>query len=419
MKIGAQITLAKNAFWTLLSHIMARGALMLSSIILARSFSPTDFSAYSYFLITMVVLGAYAALGLGTTASRYFAEVGYEPLGGQNKPLGSLLSISVVMSVIAGFLVLAVPESWLNADLAVPSWLLAVGVVATVLGVVPGGAILGLEQYRAATVISFFHGLLLVISALMAAALKMPILAMVAVVLGMVLQSVGQFVIIVKIVGWDRVTKGFIFGMDDLKRILSFAGPMFVVTLISGSGLWVVGRIIIEGDGGVESFSLYAIGMQWYSLALLLPGIVSRVVLPRLVRESENSVDESKLIVRSGVLLAIISGVGFLLLVVVFGSWIGEVYGDQYDIDRFFIAAYMGAALLSAPTNTFGNAIVARDGQVAWMINTTIWFAAILLTAFVANYFSLNEWVGSVAFGVSGGVLLFISYVSCRSRGLV
>jgi hypothetical protein len=75
---GFGIILATNAVWSLLSHLLSRGSLMVAAIILARALPTPAFAAYSYFQMTVSMLAAYAALGLGVTASRYFAEVGHE-----------------------------------------------------------------------------------------------------------------------------------------------------------------------------------------------------------------------------------------------------------------------------------------------------------------------------------------------------
>lgn len=384
---------------------------MLVAIILARALPTADFAAYSYFQMTVAMIGAYAALGLGTTASRFFAEVGHEEKKDSTKPLGALWSISAIVSLVAGLMVLAVPASWLNANLAVPQWLMAAGVAVTALGVVPGGAILGLEQYRAATVISFLYGAVLIIAALMVARQQAPVLAMVAFVLGAFVQAAGQFAIVLRCVGWKRISERFFFNKRDIVDILHFAGPMFLVTLMCASGSWLVGRIILHGINGTHNFALYSIGLQWYSLALLLPGMVSRVVLPRIIRISkEEDCEEPAKIVRFGIFSSSLAGSIVTMVAVSVGPFIGSMYGILYEVDRLFIAAYMGAALFSAPTNTIGNAILAYDKQLFWLKNTTLWFIFLLFTAFFLGKFDTGHWLGCISHAVSGATLLTVAY---------
>lgn len=408
--MSTQKTLIANAFWSLASHLFSRGTLMLVAIILARALPTPDFAAYSYFQLTVSMIGAYAALGLGATASRFFAAVGNETMEAPPKPLGALCSISVLVSLVVGLAVFAIPTSWLSANLDVPQWLMAAGVLVTALGVVPGGAILGLEQYRAATVISFIHGAVLITATVIAAMQQAPIVAMAAFVLGAFVQAAGQFAVVLRCVGWHRVSERFFCTRKDAEQIMSFAGPMFLVTLMAASGSWLVGRIILRGVEGTYNFALYSIGLHWYSLALLLPGMVSRVILPRIVRTSVGLTPESPFeIVSSGVFFAVIAGGVVCLTAILFWPLFGSMYGENYVIDRLFIAAYMGAALVSAPTNTIGNAIIARDGQMDWLKNTAVWFLTILIAAFILSAQGFGHWAGPIGHFIAGLTLLIIS----------
>ena len=391
---------------------------MLAAIILARALPPPDFAAYSYFQLTVSMLGAYAALGLGTTASRYFAEVGNEATEASPKPLGALCSISVLVSLAVGLAVFVVPASWLNANLAVPQWLMAAGVTVTALGVVPGGAILGLEQYRAATVISLLHGAVLVIATVIAARNQAPVVAMTAFVLGAFVQATGQFAVVLRTVGWQRISEQLFFTRKDAKQIIGFAGPMFLATLMAASGSWLVGRIILHGVDGTYKFATYSIGLQWYSLALLLPGMVSRVVLPRLVRSHDKSTDKSKEIVRYGILLALSAAVLVSGVAVLLGPYICSIYGENYDdLGRLFIAAFMFAALPAAPANTLGNALVADNGQYVWLCLTLLWFFCIVIVA--KSALALGALGGAVAHSSAALLLSVLAFWFVRKRGLI
>ena len=416
--MNTQKTLITNAFWSLVSHLLSRGTLMLAAIILARALPTPDFAAYSYFQLTVSMLGAYAALGLGTTASRYFAEVGNEATEASPKPLGALCSISVLVSLAVGLAVFVVPVSWVNANLAVPQWLMAAGVTFTALGVVPGGAILGLEQYRAATLISLVHGAVLVTATVIAARNQAPVVAMTAFVVGAFVQAAGQTAVVLRAVGWQRISERLFFTRKDAIQIMGFAGPMFLVTLMAASGSWLVGRIILHGVEGTHNFATYSIGLHWYSLALLLPGMVSRVVLPRIVRSHDKSTEKSKEIVRYGILLALSAAVLVSGVALLFGPYICSIYGKNYDdIGQFFIAVFMFAALPAAPANTLGNAIVANNGQNVWLSLTVLWFFCIVIVAKAA--LALGALSGAVAHSSAALLLSVLAFWFVRKRGLI
>jgi hypothetical protein len=246
-----------------------------------------------------------------------------------------------------------------------------------------------------------------------------PRLAMIAIVVSALLQAIGQYVIAGRVVGWRRMFAGFGLRRADLLRVYGFAGPMMLVTLMAASGSWLVGRIILHGKGAEHAFALYSIGLQWFSLALLLPGMISRVVLPRLVRTIGGAQAYSQQLVRQGALLATGAALGMTVLVVVFGPWLMSIYGTNYDAGRWFIAAYMGAAIFSAPANTLGNSIVARDGQWIWMGTTFVWLLVMLLTATTSVNAGLDSWTGALAQAVGALVLGALSFAICRHKRLI
>jgi O-antigen/teichoic acid export membrane protein len=410
--------LAVSAFWSLLSHIFSRGSLMLSAIILARSLDTAAFAAYSYFQLTVSMLAAYAAMGFGVSASRFFSEVGHEKSDADPPPIGTLWMLSVILAVLAFLLIMLIPDSWITAGLLVPKWMLAVGVLALGLTVVPDGAIIGLERYKQATLISGFSGGVMLLVVWWASQRGLPIIAMGGIALAALLQAAGESVIIVRAVGWRKISAGFRLRQHDVRRVFSLAGPMFFVTLVSASGSWLLGRMILR-SGGEHVFALYVIGLQWFSLGLLLPGMLSRVILPRLVRSKSSALAEAsaKKIVMQGSLMATAAALAMTFFGLLFGPWLILIYGTSYQVDRWFIATFLGAAIFSAPANTLGNAIVANDGQKTWLIMTVIWLLALLAGGAIAA--PLGALSGAIAQAIAAVVLIIMAIKVARVRNLI
>jgi O-antigen/teichoic acid export membrane protein len=411
--------LATNAFWSLLSHLFSRGSLMLSAVILARNLDTESFAAYSYFQLTVSMLAAYAAMGLGVSASRFFAEIGYEKSDTDPPPVGTLWTLSVLLAGGAFVLIMLIPSAWINAGLVVPKWLLAIGVLALGMTVVPGGAILGLERYKQATLISAVSGATMLLLVWWASARGSPTLAMGAIALSAFLQAAGESVIVIRAIGWKTIALGFRLRPQDVRRVLSLAGPMFFVTLVAASGSWLLGRMILHGAGGKPAFALYVIGLQWFSLGLLLPGMFSRVILPRLVRNASADVPaiSGKQVVIQGSMMATATAAMMALLGALFGPWLLLIYGANYQADRWFVAAFLGAAVLSAPANTVGNAIVANEGQKTWLLLTVLWFLVLLVSGAVAA--PLGALSGAVAQATAAAALTLTAVMAARAKRLI
>lgn len=417
--MGIKKKLTNNAAWSLASHLSSRGALILAAIILARELPTTEFAIYSYFQLTVSMLSAYAALGLGSTASRFFAEIGHEDNSESKKPLGSLFLASIFVSLAAAIIIFAIPVQWLNSDLALPKWLMAIGVAATAIGVVPAGAVVGLERYRTIMVTSCVYGIIILIASVIAAYYQATLVAMGGLVIAALLKAIWHSFIVIKIVGWKRLVENSNLSIYSFSYIMQFAGPMFLVSLFSASGSWVVGRIILDGNNGHYSFALYSIGLQWYSLGLLLPAMVSRVILPTLVRVPDNEHKQIKDIMRYGVFITLTASCVISLGAVGMGPVFGLMYGSQYEIGSLFIAAYMAAAIFNAPANTFGNALIARNRQWLWFFLILLWFITIIVLSMIVVSQGFGGWTGSITHGISGFVLCSFAYLTCRKWGWI
>lgn len=404
--------LAGNALWSLASHALHRGSLMIAAIILARTLPPDDFAAYGYFQITVAMLATYAALGLGVTASRYFSEIG-TGLVDEIPPVGALLALSLLLSGVAFLVILSLPSGILEAGAEVNKWMVALGVAVTVAGIVPGGGIVGLEKYRHACIVSCCSALVTLLLAVVAARSRSPELAMWGLVLGLSVQAIGQMVVIASSLGLPTIARSFRWSGDVVKKIAGFAGPMFLVSVLAGSGTWVVGRLILAG-GGAREFAAYSIGLQWLALGLLLPGMVSRVLMPRVVRSEKSELSQ---VVRTGLVMALASAMLIAVTGLVFSRHIARLYGPEYFDYWFVVPAFLFVAVLSSPVNTLGNAIVAKDGQGYWLLTTVI-ATAVLIAVLVLAPTSSSAWA-CCAHGASAATMLLMGALRARRDGLV
>lgn len=84
------------------------------------------------------MLAAYAAMGMGVTASRFFAEIGHERDGRDPAAVGyAVVPVAIACGGLHLLPCLLLPAEWLSAGLAVPRWMLALGVFVLAAGVVP------------------------------------------------------------------------------------------------------------------------------------------------------------------------------------------------------------------------------------------------------------------------------------------
>jgi O-antigen/teichoic acid export membrane protein len=412
--------IASNAAWALLAHALGRGSLVLASIILARHLTTADFAAYSYFQITVSMLAAYCELGLGVAASRFFAEIGSVNVS-RYPPVGGLWILSIFVGVCCALTVIILPASWIDGGLEIPHSLLSFGVLVMVLGIVPSGGILGLERYREATLAAAAAALIVIVGGVIAGVAGSAILAMWAFLFAALAQAMGNALVLVRGVGARQLVVSVRLGKAELTRIVGFAGPMTVVSLLAASGSWIVGRMLLGGSSGEHEFRRFAIGLQWYALALMLPAMVSRVTLPRVVRARLESGAENglsvKTVTRNGVSASVVAALVVCLAATLLSPWLWSLYGIHDDRGAWLIVVFLCAAIPAAPTTTIGHAIVVNDGQWSWLGISGAWFVCLIFAS--KELSPLGAFGGAAALAVASLLMSLLTVWLAHRRGLI
>ncbi|MFV0277087.1 MAG: oligosaccharide flippase family protein [Parahaliea sp.] len=412
--------LATNAVWSGLARLLGRGGFVVASMIFARNLSTRDFAAYSYFQLTVTLLATYSAMGLGMTASRLFAQVNYvddEKL----PPIATLWFLSLGLGLLVAVAIALLPPGWLDKSLGLEGWMMGLGTFVLVAGVIPGGGVLGMEQYRVVAIFSALSAAFLIVGALVLGSSATVFSATLVFVLSALIQTLGSSLVVFRKMSWKRFLATASFGRDTFESLYGLVGPMVVVSLLAASGSWLVGRIILSGEFGEYQFALYAIGLQWYSLVLFIPGMISRVLLPRFVRgrlsPDSSANEEMARMIRWGVALASVAALAVSATGLVLSPWLLSFYGEEYMVNAWLLFAFMLAAMPTAPANTFGNAIIADNGQWSWMVVTMLCLACMVVVAVV--FLDEGAMGGALAHGLAALLMTALAYYVARKRQLV
>jgi O-antigen/teichoic acid export membrane protein len=399
--------LAESAFWNLLSQVFSRGSLILSSIILARSLDVVEYATYSYFQLTISTLATYAAMGLAVAATKFFAEFegASKDSEEQSRTLAAMISLSFALATIAFLLMLFLTPLLLKNTISISPWLIALGVFVLTFSSVPSGAILGFEKYRHLAFISFFTGLIYIIGSLWAAKNDNLILAITVIILATSFQTLSIIITVIIKLGWRNIYSGFPFNLSSIKKVLSFSGPMFLISIIASSATWLVGNIIIRGTGGTHSFSLFTIGMQLFSLGMLLPTQISVVLAPRLIREKSKKA--SRLLARKGIILTIIMALLSISTIGLLTNQFNSLYGTNFPLSSSFILSYLLAAIFATISASMGSTIIASNRPWHWLILNCIWLFSMCSLALIFQ--ENGEFGGAIAYIGAYVILAFIS----------
>lgn len=407
--------LLNNTLWSTLNHVLSRGVLMLSGILLARYLLPKDFAIYSYYQMTVVMISSYASLGMGVAASKFFAELSIDKDNIENiDTITTLFSISILVSFLIATLIFFIPNNILTSGLDISIYIFAISVLVLSLNIIPSGAILGLEKYKEATIISLINGIICLIGVYLSISFNEIIFSIYFFILASTVQLLGYIYLVNQSISHISKKAYLKIKKKSLLKLAKFMGPLIFVSILAASSSWILGRVLLL-ENGEYLFSVYSIGLQWFALALFLPGMVSRVVLPRLIRGESK---DNKEILRISCLISIVFSILIFLIVFIFKSYIVDFYGFKYKNYEDILVLFLLVAILYAPANTLGNAIVAKLGSLPWLIITIIWFI-ILMVVFYLIFENYNIMAVIYAQGISTFFLLLISFLLCKKKGLI
>ncbi|MGC6343203.1 oligosaccharide flippase family protein, partial [Bisgaard Taxon 45] len=148
-----------NVIWSMGSHILSRGMLLLSGMLLARNLPVDDFATYNFFIMTATIISNYSSMGLGVSSSRFFAE---KKENQNTLILGNLYSISLILAIISSTLTfLFIDKLWTIETYY--KWLISTTVFFLILNIVPTGGVMGVEKYKDLFFLSIFNTFIMLI----------------------------------------------------------------------------------------------------------------------------------------------------------------------------------------------------------------------------------------------------------------
>ncbi|MCP5081987.1 MAG: hypothetical protein GY948_09855 [Alphaproteobacteria bacterium] len=387
--------LSTDFVFAALSQVLGRGSLILASILVANFMTVESFSTFTYFNLTIAMIATFSTLGLGVAASRIFAEstVGLDE--GKRCEARSVLFLAALSALVAVCALHAMPDTWLVGSVQLSRPVLYASVMAITVNNVLLGAMSGRGEFGLMA-LAASAGLVVLFSGVAAAVHFGSVdFAIWSVLLSMTVQIV---IFSTRLVPLLRAKNGSDSSQMSLRLaagVMRIAGPMFLTSLVVGTVFWFLGRSLMGGENGVAEFSKYAVGLQWFSFILLVPSITTRVFFPRIVQASVRDSDEKRklVIMNAGANFLVAAVLGAIAMA--FGDVLLSLYGNDDVTDVQVFRLFVLAAIVAAPVNGLGNAIIARDpGPRRWLLLQVGWALVALLGAL---HFSATGTAASMA----------------------
>ena len=279
----------KNAGWSLIAAIIARGANVLVLMICARILPQERLGELAITQSTVGLFGSLAGLGLGMTITKFLAE---NRVSNPDRA-GRILTLSLVSAVFSALLMtlgfIALAPMVAARSLAAPgmSWVLIASSGLLGLGVIEAvetGALTGFEAFRSIATLSAWAG----VASLPLTAGLVYFYGLGGAIAGLTV-SLALSCVLNGIALWRecrragvRIQLGGCLG--EWRILVGFSLPAYLSGVIVAPTAWLASALLVNQPGGYADMALYAAADRFRFVLIFVPLAACRLIVPALSR---------------------------------------------------------------------------------------------------------------------------------------
>jgi len=371
--------------WSLVGAAMSQGSNLAASVISARLLGREQFGEYGMIQSTVGMLGVFAGLGLGVTATKYVAEFRiHDPeRAGRVITLGS--AVAVVSGGLLALALLACAPQLATRTLNAPALVSELRIASVLLffNAFNGaqiGALSGFEAFRAIARINLARGLVtfpVTVGLVLLWTLPGAIWALA------VTAAVTCF--------WSQLSlrrhcaalgiRPQLSSAWRERRILwTFSTPAFLSGAMVGPATWAANTILVNQARGYAEMGVFSAATQWRNAVVLLPSLLSQPLLSILSNVGASDRGLFGRLLRANTLLALAVSSSIAAPIIVCASWIMNAYGPGFRGGRPVLILLVLAAVASATAGVIGQAIASLD-RMWWGFTLNLVWAVVMLAA--------------------------------------
>lgn len=396
---------ARGAVWSLIGAALGQGANLAASVVAARLMGREQFGQYGIIQSTVGMLGTFAGLGLGMTATKFVAEFRTR----DPKRAGRIIVLSSLTSVISGTILGVLLLSYapliaantlnappLSTELRIASLLLCFNAV----NGAQAGALSGLEAFRSIARINLARGLVTFPITVFAILLwKLPgsiwALSTSAAITCLLTQ-----VSLRKWCAAAGIQLRLSSAWSERAVLWSFSTPAFLSGTLIAPVLWAANTILVNQHEGYAEMGVFSAASQWRNAIAFVPAAIAQFALPIL---SNLNGGRDTLRYRRALHwnLAITTTVSLAAAVPVAAASqrIMSLYGNEFQHGWLVLVLLSATAVLSSINGVVGTAILSAGSAWTGLLFNAMWASVLLCGC----WYSVPAYLSS---GVAGSMLV-------------
>ena len=380
---------ARGAVWSMVGSVLSQGSNLAASLITARFLGREEFGKYGMIYSTVGMLGVFAGLGLGTTATKYVAEFrSRDPeRAGRIIALGSAVAVLSGLLLALGLLLYApflaattLHEPTLAGDLRAASALLFLNAF----NGAQIGALSGFEAFKSITRINLVRGL----TALPVAAAAVAFWGLRGAVWALVVTSAvtcfASQASLRKQCAAMKIRPRFSTAWTEWRVLWTFSAPAFLSGTLVGPAMWAANAILVNQPGGYAEMGLFSAASQWRNAIGFLPGVLAQLALPILSNlNGERDMARYGRALRWNLILATAAAAAVAAPVALASPLIMRMYGHGFEQGTLVLALSAATAVIACANTVVGTAIVSAGAVWTGFAFNAMWASVLLLGSYI------------------------------------
>jgi len=368
--------------------MISQGTALAASIITARILGLTQFGELGIINANVGMLGVFAGVGLGVTATKYVAQYRDQDPSRAGRMIGFLSLLALICGGFVALLVAFFADTFSSLFLQAPHLATALQiscllVLFNTLNGIQIGALSGLESFRSIALASLVNGAgNLVLIPLGAGFGKVE-----GAIAGYVLTSGASWIfyhwvlhnqcrrIQIRIVAHATA--------DEWRAMWEFAIPALLISMSTQPFAWLIRIFLTNQPNGYAEMGLFTAAFAWSNLLLFVPMQISRPSMPVLsnLYAAQDPISATK-VLRTNFTLTIGISVLTAVPLIILSPYIMRAYGDTFGQGTLVLIVIIIAFTIGAGTLVFRDAISAIGAMWWFLIISASWGVTLCLLAF-------------------------------------
>jgi len=387
--------LAHGAFWSLLGAVIVRLLGLMSFVIVARVLGKAGYGQFGIIQSTIGMFGVFAGFGLGSTATKYVAELREKNPERAARIMGMTGTTAIVTGIVMASALFSFAPWLASNTLADPSLapLLRISALTLIFEAQNGaqiGALSGFEAFRTTAKINMWVGL----SSFPTMGLGVYLGGLEGAVWGLAVNRAFNWLLnhiaLRREAGRANIPfalRGF---RQEMPVLLNYSLPAMLSGIMVSPTLWICNALLVNQPGGYEQMGIFQASSSLQQIIFFLGNSLSAPLLPMLAKMiGQENAQLSRLNIISTWVLGAIPAVILIGLPEIALLIYGKEFESRQFINTFLLSIFCSSVIVYKQ----GLARVLSAYGLMWWGTLSNLFWAVTMVGFTSLF------IGAGAFG--------------------